>query len=126
MRDSISEVEISVNDLTSLLEEKGNVSDKTIQMNNRTTVSSKESNGDQLVLLALEKAENQKPDEIQDQGSESGSLQIDELGKHSQLVETKSNRTSVISKLSRVRRVLYLKVKALTEQEEVQTRLEKL
>ena len=95
--------------MTSQLEEKGNVSDKTIQMDNRATVSSKESNGDQLVLLALEKAEDQKPVEIQDQRSEPGSLQIQELGKHPQLVETRSNRTSVISKLSRVRRVLYLK-----------------
>ena len=39
--DSISEVENSVNHVTSLLEEKGNVSGKTIQMENRITVSSK-------------------------------------------------------------------------------------
>ena len=50
MGDSISEVENSVNDVTSLLEEKGNVSDKTIQMDNRLPVGSMESNEEQLVL----------------------------------------------------------------------------
>ena len=58
MEDSISQAENSVNDVTSLLEEKGNVSGKRIQMDNRTTVSSKESNGDRLVLLAIEKQRN--------------------------------------------------------------------
>ena len=53
MGDSISEIENSVNDVTSLLEENGKVSDKTIQMDNGTTVSSKGSNGDRLVLLAI-------------------------------------------------------------------------
>ena len=93
MGDSISEVEISVNDVTSVPEEKGKVSDKTIQMDNRTTVSSKESNEERLVLLAIEKVEDQKSDEFQGQRSDPGSLQIEELGKHSQLVETRSNRT---------------------------------
>ena len=63
MKDSISKVENSINDVTSLLEGNSKVSDKTIQMDNRTTVSLKGSNGDRLVLLAIEKAEHQKSDE---------------------------------------------------------------
>ena len=126
MRDSISEVENSINDVTSLLEENSKVSDVTILMDNRPTVSTKWSNGDRLVPLALEKAEDQKSDEVQGQRSETGQLEIEELGKHPKLVETRSNRSSVISKSSSARRVLYLKVKAQKEQEELQTRLEKL
>ena len=126
MEDSISELENSVNDVTSLLEENCKVSDKTIEMDNRTAVCSKKSGGNRLVLLALEKAEDKKSDEFQDQRSEPGSLQIGELGKRSQLVETRSNRSSVISKTSSARRVQYLKVKALKEQEELRARLEKL
>ena len=80
----------------------------------------------QLFPLALEKAEDQKSDEVQGQRSETGQLEIEELGKHPKLVETRSNRSSVISKSSIDRRVLYLKVKAQKEQEELQTRLEKL
>ena len=41
MRDSISEVENSINDVTSLLEENSKVSDITIQMGNKPTVSTK-------------------------------------------------------------------------------------
>ena len=67
----------------SLLEESGQVSHKTIQMDSRTTISSKESTEKRLVPLALEKAVDEKLDEIQDQRSEAGSLQIKELGKHS-------------------------------------------
>ena len=126
MRDSISELENSVNDVTSLPEENGKVSDVTILMDNRPTVSTKWSNGDRLFPLALEKAEDQKSDEVQGQRSETGQLEIEELGKHPKLVETRSNRSSVISKSSIARRVLYLKVKAQKEQEELQTRLEKL
>ena len=126
MRDSISEVENSINDVTSLLEENSKVSDVTILMDNRPTVSTKWSNGDRLFPLALEKAEDQKSDEVQGQRSETGQLEIEELGKHPKLVETRSNRSSVISKSSIARRVLYLKVKAQKEQEELQTRLEKL
>ena len=126
MRDSISEVENSINDVTSLLEENTKVSDVTILMDNRPTVSTKWSNGDRLFPLALEKAEDQKSDEVQGQRSETGQLEIEELGKHPKLVETRSNRSSVISKSSIDRRVLYLKVKAQKEQEELQTRLEKL
>ena len=126
MRDSISEVENSINDVTSLLEENSKVSDVTILMDNRPTVSTKWSNGDRLFPLALEKAEDQKSDEVQGQKSETGQLELEELGKHPQLVETRSNRSSVISKISSARRVLYLRVKAQKEQEELQTRLEKL
>ena len=126
MRDSISEVENSINDVTSLLEENSKVSDVTILIDNRPTVSTKWSNGDRLFPLALEKAEDQKSDEVQGQRSETGQLEIEELGKHPKLVETRSNRSSVISKSSIARRVLYLKVKAQKEQEELQTRLEKL
>ena len=95
-------------------------------MDNRPTVNTKWFNGDRLVPLALEKAEDQKSDEVQGQRSETGQLEIEELGKHPQLVETRSNRSSVFSKSSSARRVLYLKVKAQKEQEELQTRLEKL
>ena len=126
MRDSISELENSINDVTSLLEENSKVSDVTIQIDNRPTVSTKWSNGDRLFPLTLEKAEDQKSDEVQGQRSETGQLEIEELGKHPKLVETGSNRSSVISKSSIARRVLYLKVKAQKEQEELQTRLEKL
>ena len=126
MRDSIFEVENSINDVTSLLEENSKVSDVTILMDNRLTVSTKWSNGDRLFPLVLEKAEDQKSDEVQGQRSETGQLEIEELGKHPKLVETRSNRSSVISKSSIARRVLYLKSKAQKEQEELQARLEKL
>ena len=126
MRDSISEEENSINDVTSLLEENSKVSDVTILMDNKPTVSTKWSNGDRLFPQALEKAEDQKSDEVQGQRSETGQLEIEELGKYPKLVETRSNRSSVISKSSIARRVLHLKVKAQKEQEELQTRLEKL
>ena len=117
MRDSISELENSINNVTSLLEENSKVSDVTIQKDNRPTVSTKWTNLDRLV--PLEKAEDQNLAEFQGQRSELGSLQIGELDK--QLVETGSNRSSVISKTSSTRRVLYLKIKAQKEQEELQT-----
>ena len=103
MGHSMFEVGNAVNDVKSLLEENGKVSDKTIQMDNRTTVRSKESNGIRLVFLASEKAEDKKSDEIQDQRSQLGSLQIEELCKRSQLVEIRSNKSSVISKTSSAR-----------------------
>ena len=53
MGNSISEVEKSVYVVTPILEERGNVSDKTIQIDNRTTVSSKESNEERLIPLAV-------------------------------------------------------------------------
>ena len=129
MRDSISEVKNSVNVLTSELQENGKVSDKTSQTDNITTVidhCSKGSNKERLVPLAMAKAEDQKSDKLQDQRNEPGSLQIEELCKKSQLVETRSNRSSVISETSSARRLLYLNAKALKEQEELQARLEKL
>ena len=54
------------------------------------------------------------------------SLPIEELSIHSRSERAKSNKTSVISKTSSARRVLHLELKALKEQEELQTRLEKL
>ena len=51
-----------------------------------------------------------------------GSLQIEELSKGSELVDTRRDRSSVISKTSCARRVHYLKVKDLNEQEEMQGR----
>ena len=71
---NISGVKNSVNDVTSLLEETDKVSEKTIQMYSRTTVSSKVSNEDRLVLVALGKAENQRWHGFQDQKNEPGSL----------------------------------------------------
>ena len=127
--DSVSEMENPVNDETSLPEEKVKVSDKTdrqIQMDNRATVSSKESNEERSVLQTLMKAEDQKSDEFPVQRSELESLQIEELGKHPQLAEIRSNRSSVISKTSSARRVFYSNAKAQKEQEELQTRLKKL
>ena len=100
MRDSISEVENSINDVTSLLEENSKVSDVTILMDNRPTVSTKWSNGDRLFPLALEKAEDQKSDEVQGQRSEAGQLEIEELGKHPKLVETRLSQTR-LEKLKR-------------------------
>ena len=50
--DSISELENSVNDMTSRPQENSKVSAKTFQMDSRTTVSSKESNEERLVPLA--------------------------------------------------------------------------
>ena len=54
------------------------------------------------------------------------SLPIEELSIHSRSKRTKSNKTSVISKTSSARRVLDLELNALKEQEELQSRLEKL
>ena len=79
-----------------------------------------------MVLLASEKADYQKSDEFRNRRSDPRSLQIEELGSYSQLVETRCNRASVIPKTSNARRVLYLKVKALKKQDELQSRLEKL
>ena len=58
MGDSISEVGNTVKDVTSLLEKNVKVSNKTIQMDNRATGIDnrlKESNDEQLVLLAIKK-----------------------------------------------------------------------
>ena len=52
--------------------------------------------------------------------------QIEELGIHWQCDETKSNKTSVNSKTSSVRRIADLELEVLKDQEELQTLLEKL
>ena len=65
MGESIVEVENSVNDVTSELEEAVKVNDETFRMENRATVSSKKSYGNRVVRLPSEKAENQKGDELQ-------------------------------------------------------------
>ena len=54
------------------------------------------------------------------------SLPIEELSIHSRSERAKSNKTSVISKTSSARRVLHLELKTLKEQEDLQSRLEKL
>ena len=58
--------------------------------------------------------------------NEARSLPIEALSMHSRSDKTKSNKTSVISKTSSARRVLHLELKTLKEQEELQSRLEKL
>ena len=65
-------------------------------------------------------------DDRQEPRNGASSLPIDELSIHSRSKRTKSNKTSVISKTSSARRFLDLELKSLKEQEELQTRLEKL
>ena len=65
-------------------------------------------------------------DDRQERRNRARSLQIEALSMHSRSDKTKSNKTSVISKTSSARRVLHLELKALKEQEELQSRLEKL
>ena len=65
-------------------------------------------------------------DDSQERNKCARSLPIDELSIHSRSKRTKSNKTSVISKTSSARRFLDLELKSLKEQEELQTRLEKL
>ena len=65
-------------------------------------------------------------DDRQEPRNGASSLPIDELSIHSRSKRTKSNKTSVISKTSSARRFLNLELKSLKEQEELQTRLEKL
>ena len=65
-------------------------------------------------------------DDSQERNKCARSLPIDELSIHSRSKRTKSNKTSVISKTSSARRVLDLELNALKEQEELQSRLEKL
>ena len=54
------------------------------------------------------------------------SLPIEKMSLHSQGGKNKSNKTSVISKTSSVRRILDLEIKALKQQEELQARLTEL
>ena len=65
-------------------------------------------------------------DDSQERNKCARSLPIEELSIHSRSKRTKSNKTSVISKSSSARRVLNLELNALKEQEEMQSRLEKL
>ena len=65
-------------------------------------------------------------DDRQEPRNRARSLQIEELSIHSHGDRTKSNKTSVISKTSSARRVQHLELKTLKEQEELQSRLEKL
>ena len=58
--------------------------------------------------------------------NEARSLPIEALSMHSRSDKTESNKTSVIPKTSSARRVLHLELKALKEQEELQSRQEKL
>ena len=75
-----------------------------------------------------EQKEHDGHDAVDSQEPRNGasSLPIDELSIHSRSKRTKSNKTSVTSKTSSARRVLHLELKALKEQEELQSRLEKL
>ena len=65
-------------------------------------------------------------DDSQERNKCARSLPIEELSIHSRSERAKSNKTSVISKTSSARRVLDLELNALKEQEELQSRLEKL
>ena len=65
-------------------------------------------------------------DDGQEREKGTRSLPIEELSIHSRSKRTKSNETSVISKTSSATRVIDLELNALKEQEELQSRLEKL
>ena len=65
-------------------------------------------------------------DDSQEPRNGARSLPIEELSIHSRGDKAKSNKTSVLSKTSSVRRILYLEIKALKEQEELQARLTEL
>ena len=65
-------------------------------------------------------------DDSQEPQNGARSLPIEEMSIHSQGGKNKSNKTSVFSKKSSVRRVLNLELKALKVQEEQKSRLEKL
>ena len=74
----------------------------------------------------LRKPNEPNADDSQKPRNEASSQPIEELSIHSRGDKTKSNKTSVFSKTSSVRRIFDLEIKALKEQEELQTRLEKL
>ena len=65
-------------------------------------------------------------DDSQEPRNGARSLPIEELSLHSRSERAKSNKTSVFSKTSSVRRILDLEIKALKEQEELQARLTEL
>ena len=74
----------------------------------------------------LRKPYGHNADDSQKPRNDGSSQPIEELSIHSRGDKTKSNKTSVFSKTSSVRQVFHLEMKALKEQEELQTRLEKL
>ena len=65
-------------------------------------------------------------DDRQDQRKGARSLQVEKLSIHSHGDRTKRNKTSVMSKSTSARRVIDLELNALKEQEELQSRLERL
>ena len=65
-------------------------------------------------------------DDSQEPRNGARSMPKEELTIHSQSERAKSNKTSVFSKTSSVRRILDLEIKALKEQEEMQARLTEL
>ena len=74
----------------------------------------------------LKEHDGHNADDNQEPRNGARSLPIEELSIHSRSKRTKSNKTSVISKSSSARRVIDLELNALKEQEELQSRLEKL
>ena len=66
---------------------------------------------------------DKKVNDSQKSMNEARSLPIEALSMHSRSDKTKSNKTSLISKTSNARRILHLELKALKEQEELQSRL---
>ena len=70
--------------------------------------------------------DDRSADDRQDPRKRARSLQIEALSMHSHGDRTKSNKTSVMSKSSSARRVIDLDLNALKDQEELQSRLEKL
>ena len=76
--------------------------------------------------MTKKKHDGHNADDSQEAQNGARSLPIEEMSIHSRSERAKSNKTSVFSKTSRVRRILDLEIKALKEQEELQTRLEKL
>ena len=73
-----------------------------------------------------EKHDGNNADDSQEPQNGPRSQSIQESSIHSQGDKPKSNKTSLFSKMSSVRRILDLETKTLKDQEELQTRLEKL
>ena len=92
------------------------------QLKSRDTSPQKEPEPDE----ELKEDNGHNSDDSQERNKCARSLPIEELSIHSRSKRTKSNKTSVISKSSSARRVLDLELNALKEQEEMQSRLEKL
>ena len=98
------------------------VNSATDKMRSRSTSPQREATSDYGPALQ----EAPKADEDQEPGSRARSLPFEELDISPQLRKIKSNRTSLISESSSLQRVLHFELKALKEQEERQTRSEKL